>query len=277
APVVEGDGPSALDSAVGHVPASAWPGEAGTTVLAAHDVSWFSRVDRLEPGAKLRFVAPCATYTYQVVGHQVVQRGTPIQRGDAARMVLDTCYPLDALWYTSQRYLVSARLVAIRTGSPAPAPARPSPAGKVAVAVPPSLSGAAPGAPLGRLQLAGSPSATFAQSLAPLAYESSLVRLYGAALEAAEAARSDWWSTLSAGRLSLDRQGALAGAQVARYLYGLSPTLDVSGSRLLGASAQAKLLLTGGERPGSYVVGMTASMIAGRLTLTGWTLQPVAG
>src|SRR6185437_16130897 len=56
APVLEGTGDAVLDDAVGHDPESAWPGGQGTSVLSAHDVTWFSHIDRLKPGDEIRYV-----------------------------------------------------------------------------------------------------------------------------------------------------------------------------------------------------------------------------
>src|SRR5260370_4103432 len=47
APVLEGTAYALLNQAVGHVPARACPGQPGTSVLAAHDVTWFSRIGPL--------------------------------------------------------------------------------------------------------------------------------------------------------------------------------------------------------------------------------------
>ncbi|HVT68947.1 MAG TPA: class D sortase [Trebonia sp.] len=110
APVLQGTGDAVLNDAVGHDPASVWPGQPGTSVLSAHDVTWFSRIGRLRPGDTVRYVTPCWTYTYTVTSHAVVKAGSPVYSTGAARLVLDTCYPLDALYLTSTRYLVYASL-----------------------------------------------------------------------------------------------------------------------------------------------------------------------
>src|SRR5207244_10867638 len=44
APVAEGISDAVLNDAVGHVPASAWPGRWGTSVFAAHDVTRVARI-----------------------------------------------------------------------------------------------------------------------------------------------------------------------------------------------------------------------------------------
>ena len=111
APVLQGTGDSVLNDAVGHDPASAWPGQPGTSVLSAHDVTWFSRIAQLKARDEVRYVTPCWTYTFAVTSHAVVAAGSSVYNTGAARLVLDTCYPLDAMYITSSRYLVYANLV----------------------------------------------------------------------------------------------------------------------------------------------------------------------
>src|SRR6202034_730444 len=111
APVLQGTSDSVLSDAVGHDPASVWPGQAGTSVLSAHDVTWFSRIGQLKPGNEIRYVTPCRTYAYKVTSHVIVAAGAPVKNTRTARLVLDTCWPLDALFLTSTRYLVFADLI----------------------------------------------------------------------------------------------------------------------------------------------------------------------
>ena len=128
APVLQGTGDAVLAEAVGHVPASVWPGQAGTSVLSAHDVTWFSGIGQLRPGDEMRYVMPCRTLTYRVTSHRVVAAGSPVYNTATARIVLDTRYPLDALFLTGSRYLVYADLIETSPTSPVSAPpASPSP------------------------------------------------------------------------------------------------------------------------------------------------------
>jgi len=78
APVLAGDGDSQINVAVGHADGSSWPGQPGTTLFAAHDVTYFSHINQLAVHSEIDFVTPCQTFTYQVTGHQVVQKGSPV-------------------------------------------------------------------------------------------------------------------------------------------------------------------------------------------------------
>jgi LPXTG-site transpeptidase (sortase) family protein len=189
APVLQGTDDSVLDDAVGHDPASVWPGQVGTSVLSAHDVTWFSRIGRLKPGNEVRYVTPCRTYTYKVTSHAIVAAGSPVYNVGTARLVLDTCYPLDALYITSSRYLVYADL----TGS-APTHARAAVPGiwrPPAVPAPAKL--AAQGldlahnpTPLGTLRLTGSPSRAWTQSSAPLQFQAAALAEYFGIIRSAD-------------------------------------------------------------------------------------------
>ena len=65
APVVQGTDDPQLSVAVGHLPASSWPGTTGTSVLAAHDVTWFSHIDQPAPGDEVSVVTACQTFVYR--------------------------------------------------------------------------------------------------------------------------------------------------------------------------------------------------------------------
>ena len=55
APVQNGYSTSVLSDAVGHDPLSSWPNTLGTSVLFAHDVTWFSGIDALHVGSTVTF------------------------------------------------------------------------------------------------------------------------------------------------------------------------------------------------------------------------------
>ncbi len=111
APVEQGLAGAVLDVAVGHASQSVWPGQGGSAVFLAHDVSYFSRIDELAPGSVITFQGlpeGCRKLTFEVTGHDVVPAGSPIAQQAEPSMVLDTCWPVNALWYTPNRYLVRA-------------------------------------------------------------------------------------------------------------------------------------------------------------------------
>jgi sortase A len=275
APVLQGTGDAVLAEAVGHVPASVWPGQSGTSVLAAHDVTWFSGIGQLRPGDELRYVMPCRTFTYRVMSHRVVAAGSPVYNTTTARIVLDTCYPLNALYLTGSRYLVYADLIETLPTAAIPAPpARPSP---LIVPAPKALVAEGLGleqneAPLGVLKLAGSPSASWRQTSAPLQAEASVLTAYFGIVRSAEQANRNWWADL-APSLRGSATAGLWGGQITGYDTALDITLRMQGSRVLGATLNAEVSSAGSRQPGTYNLVVTETVTGDELLVSSFTMQ----
>jgi sortase A len=275
APVLQGTDEKVLSDAVGHVPGSVWPGQQGTTVLSAHDVTWFSRIDGLKTGAQVRYVTPCRTFVYLVTGHQVVRAGSPVYNTSAGRIVLDTCYPLNALYITPLRYLVYAGLAQTAPTAPVRAPAVPAP---LTVPVPAAL--AAQGlslqqnyAPLGTLTLAGAPSAAWRQTNAPLQDEATALTAYFGILRSAEQGERGWWARLAPG-VPVSAAADLSGGQISGYVSRLRITLLAQGSQATGATLAATVTVTGSSRPGTYDLTVDEAVTGQhRLVVSGFTLR----
>jgi LPXTG-site transpeptidase (sortase) family protein len=114
-PVLQGIGANVLNVAVGHVPTSSWPDQMGTSVLAAHDIGHFSRIGQLKPGDQITFASSCREWTYTITGHEVVQEGDPLPEVAGKRIALITCWPIDSMFRSSERYLVLADLTSVTT------------------------------------------------------------------------------------------------------------------------------------------------------------------
>jgi sortase A len=276
APVLQGTGDSVLGEAVGHDPASAWPGQPGTSVLSAHDVTWFSRIGRLKPGNEIRYVTPCRTYTYKVTSHVIVAAGSPVYSRGTARLVLDTCYPLDALFITSTRYLVYADLITAAPTHAAPAvperwrpPAVPAPAELAAQ----GLDLAHNPAPLGRLRLTGAPSRAWSQSSAPLQFEAAALAEYFGLIRSAAQEKWTWWADL-APSVPTWAAGAMWGGQLKSYDSNLLIALHAVGTRPVKATLTATVTVTGPNGPGSYKLTVTEAVRAGKLLVTRARLTP---
>jgi len=269
APVVQGEADSQLAVAVGHDSASVWPGQPGTAVLAAHDVSWFSHIDGLRPGALIDFQTPCDTYVFTVTTSKIVAQGSPVYNTAAPSLVLSTCYPLDALWLTSQRYLVYANLTKVVSGGAAatvPAPA----VGALVTSLPSYLVSSVAArvttsAPLGPLSISGNADAAWVQSDQPINAAGSALQLYFGSLQLVAERNFSGWEQ-AAPKLAA---GAVWGEQVVSTISRVTPTLDVSGSTVTGATVTSEVRLGNG---GVYSIDMGATMISGKLTVTAWTV-----
>jgi sortase A len=257
APVLEGDDDPELDIGVGHVPASSWPGISGTDVLAAHDVTWFSQINRLSIGDTILMVTPCHTFDYTVIDHSVINAGSPIFQSVQGRLVLVTCYPLNALFLTPKRYIVEATLtsftnegaVADPVQAAPPLPAVPAPAALAAQ----GLDLAHNPVPLGTLSFAGTPDLIWTQSQAPLQAEALTLELYFAALRSAEQDNPSWWNTIAPG-VPFSDATPLSGAEAPNTITPVHPTLVMSGDSMTGATITSVLQIGGRD----YSVTMTA-------------------
>ena len=278
APVLSGDADTQLNVAVGHVPNSAWPGQPGTTILAAHDVTYFSEIDQLQSGAEVDYVTPCVTYRYVVTGDQVISVGTPIYSTPGLpTLVLETCYPTDALFLTNQRFILEARFVsALKTGhSPPIVTAPPVPV----VPAPKALSDegltlVTNSAQLGVLTVTGSPIPTWQQSIAPFDDQSAVLTAYFGAVRSAEQLHADWWGSLTQS-VPVSSAASLAGASIGAYATALDVTLAADGSTLTGAALDAHIRVVGGHAPGEYALHVTLTNIFGTLLITGWSMAPI--
>ncbi len=276
APVLQGTGDSVLSDAVGHDPASAWPGQAGTSVLSAHDVTWFSSIGKLKPGNEIRYVTPCRTYTYKVTSHVIVTAGSPVYSTRKARLVLDTCWPLNALFLTSTRYLVYADLIASApTHATAAVPGRwPPPAVPAPVQLAAQGLGLAQNpAPLGRLRLTGSPARAWSQSSAPLQFEAAALTEYFGLIRSAAQEKRAWWADL-APSVPTRAAGALWGGRLESYDSKLAIRLRAAGTRPVNATLTARVAVTGPDGSGSYRLTVTETVKAGRLLVTRARLTP---
>ena len=278
APVLAGTGDPQLDVAVGHLMGSSWPGQPGTTLLAAHDVSYFSHIDGLRAGDTVDFATPCSTYVYRVTNSEVVPTGSPVYSSPSqALLVLETCYPLNALYQTAQRYLVIAQFQGTEPVGQSgkiptlePPPRVPAPPDLVSQ----GLTLATNDTPLGTLTLQGLPSPTWQQSPGPIDDESAVLAEYFAGLRSAEEGRADWWSTIA----SVDEGSArlLDGASISEYHNALSPALSVGDQTLSGAQLTAIIDVQGGAAPGRYALVVGMVVFDGTLVIDQWTMTPTA-
>ena len=282
APVEEGLGDDVLNVAVGHAPGTPWPGQTGTSVLLAHDVSYFASIDKLQPGDVVNVDTGCTTVDFEVVGHSVVQSGAPIPQQPGEAVVLDTCWPTDALWYTPQRYLVTAVLTGTTVNKDAASDSTPS---TVAAAdtFDQKYSSTAPAEllaqgldlttntqPMGTMQFAGIPDSVWTQSPAPLAVEEAALQAFFGGLHAAAQHRADWWSTLAPG---VAMPGPLSGATVSGHDAPLDVTITASGDTPTSVALDTVVTLSEGAAPGTYREHVSEAVDGGTIVITGWEVD----
>ena len=276
APVEQGVSDPVLAVAVGHVPTSVWPGQRGTAVLSAHDVSYFVDAAHLAKGALIQYDTPCATYTFSVVGHQVVKAGTPVYNTAVPSLTLVTCWPTDALWFTPDRLLVTAtevqanpsktaaRAAVLTAGTEAP----PS------VAVPPALAAqgltlATNSIPMGTMTISTSAAPGWISSPGPLDVEASALEAFIGGIKALNQDHPAWFNSFAPG---VPLPPALVGAPPPRYLSPLEVHISASGNTAQSVVLSSTVDIPGGSAPGRYAMTVTTSVVASRLAVTGWSM-----
>ena len=274
APVEQGTGDAQLSVAVGHVPASVWPGASGTSVLLGHDVSYFVHLGALHPGDLIDYRDRCTTEEFKVTGSAVVEAGSPIDDSSGPTLVLDTCWPTNALFYTSQRLLVDA--VEVGGGhDAAAAPAAAPPPPSYSVPAPPAL--VAQGLtlqqneePMGTLALTGSPSAVWEESPGPLALTASALEAFFGGVHAASAGRADWWNAIAPG---VTMPEPLDGALISGHDAALDVSIDSAAGTPDAVTLTTDVTVTGGSAPGLYHEVVIEDVTGGTVTIRSWQMS----
>jgi sortase A len=278
APVEEGTDDPELNVAVGHDPQSVWPGLDGAAVFLAHDVSYFVHLNALKPGDVITYVTACNTVKFVVSAQQVVPAGSAVSTTTGPSLVLDTCWPPNALFFTPDRLLVRATEVGAATkgaslhlGSQF---IKTVAATDFQTSAPPALQ--AQGltleqneAPMGTMNLVGA-SQAFAQSPAPLSLEAAALETYFGGLHAGAQTQSAWWSALAPG---VPMPPQLDGATVT----GHDAPLDVEIDSAYGNPSQVVLRTTvtllGGSVPGPHAMTVVLPVHSGVVTIGSWSLS----
>ncbi|MDA8278554.1 MAG: class D sortase [Actinomycetota bacterium] len=268
APVEQGLDNAVLDVAIGHDPATSWPGPKTAALFAAHDVSFFSHLNQLTPGDIIIYAVPCATYTFRVEGAQITSPGAPISVPNQGALVLDTCYPPNALWYTPDRYIVTASYVKTASQSPQSAtiettpPPLPSYSFVAPSAIPPQqLELSNNSQEMGQLTFTGDPSSAFQQSNDPLQVEAVGLKGWFALLHSLEADQPAWWKQIAP---NIAFPQGFAGSN-------LSSTSPLEISENVTGSTPNSITLTGGEN--SHTFTLTATFNGSVMSIGQFSIQ----
>ncbi len=111
--VREGDDPTTLAIAVGHISGTARPGEGGNMVLAGHRDSFFRALRDIRSADTIRIVTPQRPYEYVVDSTEVVapEDTRVLAPTDSTVLTLVTCYPFSYVGQAPKRFIVRASLV----------------------------------------------------------------------------------------------------------------------------------------------------------------------
>jgi len=113
--VNEGADNDILSRAVGHVPSTARPGDAGNVALAAHRDTHFRPVRNIAAGDTIELETADGTFEYRVDKMWVVspKDTSVLQPTKEPSLTLITCYPFNFVGHAPKRYIVRATQVAM--------------------------------------------------------------------------------------------------------------------------------------------------------------------
>jgi sortase A len=99
-----------LQLAVGHIPGTAFPGDAGNVGLAAHRDTFFRRLRDIQSDDEIRLTTPDGSYTYRVARTDIVEPRDVwvLDPTDHPALTLVTCYPFNYVGSAPQRFIVRA-------------------------------------------------------------------------------------------------------------------------------------------------------------------------
>lgn len=111
--VIEGVDDFALNAGPGHLPGSAFPGEAGNAVISAHRDRHFSRLGAIGLGDTVITESGTHRTRWVVVSRRVIDADAPALYNTAdATLTLTTCWPIRYFGTAPERLLVVAKPVA---------------------------------------------------------------------------------------------------------------------------------------------------------------------
>jgi len=119
--VREGDDEGTLRHAVGHIPATAWPGELGNVALAAHRDTFFRPLRNIRKKDRILVSTLDGTYEYVVQSTRIVAPSdvSVLEASAPKELTLVTCYPFYYVGSAPLRFVVHATQVA---ATPQPPP-----------------------------------------------------------------------------------------------------------------------------------------------------------
>jgi sortase A len=118
--IVQGDSEKVLRRAVGHLPETALPGEAGNVALAGHRDGLFRPLRDVRPGDLITLRTPDREFQYQVEWTAVVPPTAVrvIQPTTEQTLTLVTCFPFYYVGAAPERFVVRAHKISVAPRAP---------------------------------------------------------------------------------------------------------------------------------------------------------------
>jgi hypothetical protein len=213
----------------------------------------------------------------------VVTAGTSLPNSTDPTLVLDTCYPPDALFLTSKRLVVNAvetaaRSNGARTDDSSSTSTVPS-ATSYSVPAPPAL--VAEGltlerneVPMGTLTLSGRTTPTFEQSPGPLDLEAAALEAYFGGIHSAEQSEGAWWAAIAGPGVPMPAE--LSGASISGDDAPLNVEIVSTRGSATAVVLTTTLTVSGGGAPGTYAESARLGVAGKTVTIAGWSMTPEA-
>jgi sortase A len=111
-PMFDGTGDAVLDSGVGRILGTSWPGTAGNIGIAGHRDGFFRGLKDVGVGDRLELLTQESAQTFVVDRIEIVDPSDVgvLQSGDTPSITLVTCYPFYFVGHAPQRYIVEGTL-----------------------------------------------------------------------------------------------------------------------------------------------------------------------
>jgi len=112
-PIYYGKSLDLLKKGIGHDNDSYFPGEGGSIVLMGHNFNKFlANLPKAKIGDKIKITTNYGEFNYTIYNSQIVEETetekVPIQEKEEILMIY-TCWPINNIGYTTQRYVVYAK------------------------------------------------------------------------------------------------------------------------------------------------------------------------
>ena len=115
--VREGIDAETLQLAVGHIPSTVLPGEAGNVGVAGHRDTFFRGLKDLRSKDEIHFSTPTGDFSYEVESLMIVEPDdiAVLAASSSNTLTMVTCYPFSYIGNAPKRFIVKARQVLPQT------------------------------------------------------------------------------------------------------------------------------------------------------------------
>jgi sortase A len=111
-PLLCGDSEDALAKGAGMSLSGCFPGQVGTALIGGHNRPEFGKITKLAESESFSIKTNYGTFLYKVLEHRIISQDAndviakELSIAKERRIILYTCYPLEAIGWANERYIV---------------------------------------------------------------------------------------------------------------------------------------------------------------------------